>query len=166
MRWTLIYHDGGMNLYWGILYSLQFRVEIWMEYSLSNSYEHWIHEIMLLMLMLMWIRYIIRLLQSTESPKKCFTKLKEFPITWGVSEVSWQRWTGIFPSYCCTGSSSRLAVYICTLCVCVLGFLPQELSLALQAVQRLNLAVHVPDFLFQVLPRDIHLLAKLGEHSS
>lgn len=35
----------------------------------------------------------------------------------------------------------------------------------MQAVQGLDLAVHVLDFLLQVLPRDVHLLAQLGKHS-
>lgn len=41
---------------------------------------------------------------------------------------------------------------------------PQQLGLAGQAVQRLDLVVHVLDLLLQVLPRHVHLLAQLGKH--
>lgn len=43
--------------------------------------------------------------------------------------------------------------------------LPQELSLAMQAVQQLDLAVHVSDIILKVLPGDVYLLAELSEHS-
>lgn len=47
----------------------------------------------------------------------------------------------------------------------VVRFLPQQLSLALQAVQQLNLAVHVSDVILKVLTGDIYLLAELSKHT-
>lgn len=44
--------------------------------------------------------------------------------------------------------------------------LPQQLGLALQTVQQLDLAVHVCDLILQVLPGDIYLLAELSKHTS
>lgn len=44
-------------------------------------------------------------------------------------------------------------------------FLPQQLGLALQAVEQLNLSVHVSDFILEVLPGDVDLLAELSEHT-
>lgn len=45
------------------------------------------------------------------------------------------------------------------------SFLPQQLSLALQAVQQLDLAVHVRDFILEVLSGDVYLLAELSKHT-
>lgn len=44
-------------------------------------------------------------------------------------------------------------------------FLPQQLSLALQAVQELDLSVHVSDLILQVLTGDVYLLAELSKHA-
>lgn len=44
-------------------------------------------------------------------------------------------------------------------------FVPQQLSLALQTVQQLNLAVHVSDLILEVLTGDVHLLAELSKHT-
>lgn len=43
--------------------------------------------------------------------------------------------------------------------------LPQQLSLALQTLQQLDLLVHVHDLILQVLAGDIYLLAQLRKHT-
>ncbi len=50
-------------------------------------------------------------------------------------------------------------------CLLTVRLLPQQLSFALQAVQQLDLAVHVGDLVLQVLPGHVHLLAQLSEHT-
>lgn len=47
----------------------------------------------------------------------------------------------------------------------VMSLLPQQLSLALQAVQELDLAVHVHDLILKVLSGDVNLLAELSEYT-
>lgn len=47
----------------------------------------------------------------------------------------------------------------------MVSFLPQQLSLALQAVQQFDLAVHVRDLILKVLSGHIYLLAELSKHT-
>lgn len=66
-----------------------------------------------------------------------------------------------------TQASSSCTLFLLPVCTCTLSvvrFLPQQLSLALQAVQQLNLAVHVSDLILEVLTSDVHLLAELSKH--
>lgn len=52
--------------------------------------------------------------------------------------------------------------------VFVLGyvmFLPQQLSFALQAVQQLNLSVHISDLILKVLTGDVYLLTELSKYT-